>query len=663
MPCQRPLRVGHRLGGSSLTPLTLGLLAAASVPAAAQDHVKLGPVVVSAAGYEQQVKDAPASISVIDRETLEKGQFRDVTDALRSMPGVVVTGGGAGDDGADISIRGFSAEYTLMLVDGKRVDTRETRPNGSAGFEQHWLPPLQAIERIEVIRGPMSTLYGSDAIGGVINVITRKVATEWSGSVQVDTTLQENSDSGNAYSTNFYATGPLSEGLLGLQVWGQYSGRAEDDIVNGYEDRTLAALNGRLTLTPHPDHDVMLEAGYTHQNRQQTVGKTVPLTGCRGGCEDSDNTFTRKHVSLTHLGRLSVGDIDTTVKREIAENDTRDMEITNTDVRTSLVMPLGDHVLTVGGNYTHEELSDGTSNQLSDQTEIELSKYAVFVEDEWLITAPFALTAGARLDHDENYGTHVSPRLYGVWTIDPEWTVKGGVSTGYRAPDLREITEGWGQVSRGGDIYGNPDLEPETSLNKEISLLYSGLNGLDAGITVFHNDFKDKITRIVCPASICPGGPNAFGSDPTYRVNVDEAVTRGIELSLQAQVRDDLTVTGSYTYTDSEQLSGQYKGEPLTQLPKHQASIGLDWQATPTLNPWTRVTYRGEESQPTTGPSQSALQAPSYTFVDLGVSYQLTDSAKVNVGLYNVLDKEITYEDYGYVEDGRRLWLSLTTTF
>jgi outer membrane receptor for ferrienterochelin and colicins len=110
-------------------------------------------------------------------------------------------------------------------------------------------------------------------------------------------------------------------------------------------------------------------------------------------------------------------------------------------------------------------------------------------------------------------------------------------------------------------------------------------------------------------------------------------------------------------------LSGQYKGEPLTQLPKHQASIGLDWQATPTLNPWTRVTYRGEESQPTTGPSQSALQAPSYTFVDLGVSYQLTDSAKVNVGLYNVLDKEITYEDYGYVEDGRRLWLSLTTTF
>lgn len=146
-----------------------------------QDAYELGQVSVTAGGYAQQVEDAPASISVIGREQIEERYYQDVTDVLRDVPGVVVTGGGSGDNGTDIVIRGMPASYTLILVDGKPVSTRETRPNGSAGFEQSWLPPVQSIERIEVIRGPMSTLYGSDAMGGVINIITRKVADKWGG--------------------------------------------------------------------------------------------------------------------------------------------------------------------------------------------------------------------------------------------------------------------------------------------------------------------------------------------------------------------------------------------------------------------------------------------------------------------------------------------------
>ncbi|MCA1971223.1 MAG: ligand-gated channel protein [Caenispirillum sp.] len=663
MHARRPSRPTPSGRGSAFVPLAAGLLATTALPAVAQDSIELGPVVVTASGYEQQVKDAPASISVIDRETLEKGQYRDVTDALRSMPGVTITGGGAGDRGADISIRGFGSAYTLILVDGKRVDTRETRPNGSAGFEQNWLPPLQAVERIEVIRGPMSTLYGSDAIGGVVNLITRKVPAEWSGSIQTDATLQQNDDSGNAYKSNFYAAGPLVQDLLGLQMWGQYGTREEDDIVYGYEDQQLGSFTGRLTLTPTPDHEITAEAGFTQQDREQTLGKTAPTTGCRGGCTGSESTHRRTHVAVGHVGHLSFGTIDTHVTHEIAENDSRDMEIANTDATTSLVMPIDDHMLTVGGSYTHEALEDLTSNQISSRTEVELTKYAGFIEDEWMITPAFSLTGGARLDYDETYGSHVSPRLYGVWNFTDAWTLKGGVSTGYRAPNLREIAPDWGQTSRGGDVYGNPDLTPETSLNKEIALLYTGPRGLDASVTLFHNDFNDKITRVSCPASICPAGPNAFGSLPTTRINVDEAMTQGVELALTAPLTETLALNASYTYTDSEQLTGAYKGEPLTQLPKHQATAGLDWQATSTLSPWMRVTFRGEESQPTTGPSQSSIVAPSYTFVDLGVSYKLTETAQVNVGIYNLTDEEITYDEYGYVEDGRRVWISLTATF
>ncbi|WP_410000345.1 ligand-gated channel protein [Halomonas sp. I1] len=646
--------------------LLVGSMAALGVPVAlaqdAQDQ-DLDDIVVTASGYEQQVKNAPASISVIPREQLEKRHYNDVTDALRDVPGVIVTGGGSGDNGHDISMRGMPSEYTLILVDGRPVSSRESRPNGSAGFEQDWLPPLQAIERIEVVRGPMSTLYGSDAIGGVINVITRKVADEWSGSVQLDSIVQQDSDSGDSYQGNFYLNGPLVKGLMGLEVYGRAKTREEDDIVNGYEDKTLRSLTTRLTLTPDEDHEFGVEAGATEQTREGHVGRSVPVDGCRGGCEDSYGEYTREHVALTHNGQWGIGTTDTHVQREVSENESREMEITNTTAKTSLVMPLGAHIVTVGANYEKEELDDATSNRISDRTFVENAKWALFAEDEWMLTRDWSLTGGVRMDDDENYGSHVSPRLYSVWNMTPEWTLKGGVSTGFRSPSLREITPDWGQISRGGNIYGNPDLEPETSLNKELALLYSAPNGLSGGVTLFHNDFEDKITRIQCPISICTDGPNQFGSDPTYRVNVDEAVTRGVELSLSAPLADTLDLTASYTYTDSEQKSGEYKGEPLTQLPKHQVSATLDWQASDRLSQWTRVTYRGEESQPTTGPSRSSLVAPSYTFVDTGIGYEVTDTATINLGIYNLFDEDVTYDEYGYIEDGRRAWLGLTVDF
>ncbi|WP_219861558.1 ligand-gated channel protein [Vreelandella piezotolerans] len=643
--------------------LASAVASVACTNAVAQETPQLNDIVVTASGFEQQISSAPASISVISREELERGYYQNVTDALRDVPGVVVTGGGRGDNGNDISIRGMPSQYTLILVDGRPINSRESRPNGDAGFEQDWLPPLQAIERIEVVRGPMSTLYGSDAIGGVINVITRKVADTWHGNIQLDTVLQEDSASGDSRQANFYLSGPLVGERLGLQLYGRTSERDEDDIEYGYEEKRLQSLTARLSLAASDNHDVTAEAGITEQDRRSLVGRSGPVDGCRGGCTDSIGEYTNTHVAVTHSGRFDWGTSETFVQRERSENQSRGIEITNTTAKTSALIPLGMHMVTVGASWEEESLDDSSTNQISDRQTIENSQWALFVEDEWMLTDAWALTGGLRLDDDDNYGSHMSPRLYSVWNMTPEWTLKGGVSTGYRSPNLREITPNWGQVSRGGNIYGNPDLEPETSLNKEIALLYGNDAGLNGSLTLFHNDFEDKITRIACPIDICRDGANDFGSDPTYRVNVDDAVTQGVEASLSAPLSDTLALTASYTFTDSEQKSGEYAGEPLTQLPRHQVSASLDWDVNARLSQWTKVTYRGEESQPTTGPSQSAIVAPSYTFVDAGIGYQLNDSTTVNAGIYNLFDERITYDEYGYVDDGRRVWLGLNVAF
>lgn len=187
-------------------------------------------------------------------------------------------------------------------MDGKRVDTRGTRPNSdNAGIEQGWLPPMEAIERIEVVRGPMSSLYGSDAMGGVINVITRKTSrTEWKGSLHGDATLQENRDSGDLFQTNAYASGPLIEGLLGVRVNGLPSRRAEDKIVNGYNEQRMRSGTAVFTLTPDEKNEFDFEIGRSLQDRNSTPGKSVVAERCsKGKC--TPNVAQRKPVYAHQL--------------------------------------------------------------------------------------------------------------------------------------------------------------------------------------------------------------------------------------------------------------------------------------------------------------------------------------------------------------------------
>ncbi|PWD82819.1 ferric siderophore receptor [Ignatzschineria cameli] len=234
--------------------------------------VDLGSLVVTASGFAQEVKDAPASISVVGQESINEKPFTNIGDVLRDIEGVNITRGGK-TGGVDIGIRGLESKYTLMMIDGQRLsqNTSGARPNGFGDVDSAFIPPSSAIERIEVVRGPMSTLYGSDALGGVVNVITKKVPDKWGG--QVSVAIEEPTDSkypgGNT--TSFYLGGPIKTDLLGLALMGSFQTQrnakgtylsAKDEYtplykLGGFGERRNFNYGARLSFTPENQEFVL----------------------------------------------------------------------------------------------------------------------------------------------------------------------------------------------------------------------------------------------------------------------------------------------------------------------------------------------------------------------------------------------------------------------
>lgn len=666
----------------------------------ASDSVLLEPVTITASGTEKTIIDAPASISVITSEQLAKRAFRDLSDALTEIEGVNIVGsaGQAGGGGRDISIRGMPAGYTLILVDGKRQNSRSIRTNGDAGFEVGWIPPLEAIERIEVVRGPMSSLYGSDAMGGVVNIITRKVSSRWMGSVRAEATVQENSDSGNAYGSNFYISGPLKTDLLGVTLWGSYYYREEDNIVNGYNEARTPSIAGRLAITPTRDQDILLEAGTSNQKIRSTGGKSVT------GTAKSEQDNNRDYYSATHIGRWSFGTSEIKVYREEVDRQSTNLltgvagtanEAQNDVIDIKLVMPLEKHLITVGGQWREENVqlpsyvrricrdvapyvgcpagtpSNNTYYQtVTENIDMGYDEWAVFAEDEWSITQRITLTGGLRYEDNSYFGDHLTPRGYVVYKLGDHWAVKGGVSGGYKTPSVRSIVPEYatssGGATGGGSVVirGNPDLKPESSVNTEIGIQYSNPElGLSGGLTFFNNDFKDKLVEMEFVGLQLPEYP---GARIRQQVNVAEARLRGIEANLRYRFNEQWSIRGSYTWIESEVIEDPVnniqEGAQVASTPKQTFSATLDWQPTKSLGVWLRVL--AYDSIPVTvSRTSTAVERPGYTVFDLGANYRLTDSITLFAAIYNFGDKELDYSKSENWIDGRRYWLGANYKF
>lgn len=676
----------HRLAGA------VAMATWMSAPAFAEEPLELQPTtVVTAAGYEQNIAKAPASISVITREQLEKQSYTNIVDAMKNIPGVYVTGGG---NMQDISVRGMSSAYTLYLVDGRPVSAgRSVNTNGSDGGKQIGLPPLAMIERIEVIRGPMSSLYGSEAMGGVINIITRKGGDAWAGTVSTDYSHSLNDVNEDEATTNFYLGGALVPGLLGARLNGSYTRADESQYVGGGDGAASTPDSQRkqggieLYLTPDERNRFSVSYQAARLNETHHPGQSVDITATKNTTDYEKDIYVLAHDG--HYADWQVSSYLQHDESERVQDLTKREEITTLNTQASYFW--GSHVFTVGGQYKYEDFVDESNGLLASNVpgavaSVDRWLAAIFAEAEWGVTDDLAITTGLRYNDDELFGGYLSPRLYGVYQSTPNLTLKGGVSTGYKQPGLADATEGFGRGTGGSGspaphsralIVGNPELDPETSTNFELGFNYDNPElGFATSLMAFHTQYKDKITEDrLCETDTDGSTTNrnnvaawscGFGGTNYYflstRMNVDEAIMQGIEWTLDYDVRPNLRLSTSYTFTDSEQKTGEFKGDPLNKQPKHMANALLDWQATSRLNAWLQGNYRSETSDYISRTSMSD-GTPGYAFFDAGVVYQLTKTVDVKAGLYNIANKEVTNDDYEVVLDGRRLVVGMTVDF
>ena len=705
---------------------------------AQKEGYETAPVVVTASGFEEDVRFAPASISVIKADEIAQRGYTDLRQVLDMVEGVDTFGATGRFDTPAVSIRGMDDGYTLLLVDG----VAQVGPGIAGGMMRSFnqlantsLPTPSQIERVEVVRGPMSTLYGSDAMGGVINIITKKVTDEFHGSVSVGSILETTDDKSNTMKYNFNVAGPITRDKVGMQMRGSYLKRGPSAFGVDKEKRDYDNWNlgTRVTYTPTAGHSYYLDIDRGQNMRDGDFaqrGKMKPPPPAPPHAEvetklDGDvaqrfdrmkivlgaenkvgkegtwtNTlsFLRNEMHLdadmTGTAKPNILPLRIPIRSQIRNNVKNDFVTFD----TKYVTPLGDdHTLAVGARWQREGVDYHLMRQMSpislsmlpplqqamfrnmmrqrssnDNGSLSRSSWALYGEDTWALTKKLVFTYGLRYDHPEDYDDNLSPRGYLIYMPNRNFTVKGGVATGYKAPTMLQSAPVDIHLNITGEIYrGNTGLKPEKSTTEEIGFYYHNEHDTDAHLTFFHTDFQNKIDL-----------SDAVGGVRTYE-NVGKARIHGVEVGTKFAIAPKVSAGLNWTLLTSQIKSGKNVGQPLRSTPKQAVNLRLDWMPTDATDVWLSAQYRSGmyRSRQVTG--LSSTYHP-FTVLNMGVTHKLRDGLSVQFAVNNLLNRNfdqtsmaadgMKYGDYydeidadgiagGSYISRRSYWLGLTYDF
>ena len=578
----------------------------------------LEDMVVTASRVPTQKVNTPADISVITKEEIADQNYASASDALRAIPGVNVLGSGAkGSSMGQDKILLNGDERVLVLVDGRRMNL------GSSGNSSaDWLPPVNAIERIEVLKGGGSALYGTDAVGGVINVIMKK-----GSDIGNHVTVKAAGGSWNAEQYAISASGSTDSGL-GLIVSATKERRGEYKFKNANGKSQLLKNSGYddtgviVKLDQKVGEDNRIDVNFEHINAEggspfgysgfgntdshKRISNNVALRyDWNESSDERGYVQVYKNYQHAHFRSPDAGNqsnfTDSTIGLEAQQN----FKFSDTDE------------LTVGLEY-YKTTVDNTSLYTGER---DINNKAIFAENRWEFAPSWQLNTGLRYDHHSKYGSEVTPKVALNKKFDENSNVYLSWGRVFNAPttdDLYWYQPGWG-------MFGNPDLKAEkgnvwtlggnTKLSDKTTL--SG--------SVFYSDIKDAIGWLYDSATY-----------QSKAVNINKEKRRGLELSLNHEFDDNLSAYASYTYVQVKQDKGYGFAKDLTTKPNiYRAGLkykNADWLFTLNANA-------------VTGQSEKNFVDSSYFTLDLGAQYKINDNAKLFINGYNLTNAR--YAEFG----------------
>ncbi|WP_237416439.1 TonB-dependent receptor domain-containing protein [Helicobacter saguini] len=655
--------------------------------------------VSTASGYEQNLRDAPASISVITSEEIMTRPIRDIGDAVQDIPGVYTEQDKTGQN--TIKMRGMESKYTLILIDGKRQNTAQGFIANALGNATSFMPPASMIERIEVIRGPASIIYGSDAMGGVINVITKKHSDKLTMGIQAETKLFEEKEWGNVYGANGYIFVPLIKQTLSLNLRG--GGRYNEQ--NGFRKPSWATLN--TTNDPRGPNPYMghsatgshnwnagLRLTYTPDKHNTIYLDSEVYNGRFGSLNTSRFSFTSvqemyktnnvlSHEAEYDWGKLSTyGQYTFTVIAAHAMNsgneypsdggikglppgaskgdyinwanrrENHNAVFQSTYNKQFNFNAAGFLIFSGGVYYMYERLHDFSSRSPFDK---DMHQVAVFAEGEYHINDYISTTLGLRYNYSNIFDSRIpNPRVYINYTPTEWLTIKAGIASGMLTPQLSYIYYGPTESTSNNVTtytYGNYDIQPELSWNYELSTMFD-TKYFGAVLTGYYTDFTNKIAQTRYYGGLCEGQVGNATQCYIY-TNLGKSLMAGLEVGANLKPFYGFSLDTSYSFTYTQRLEGEYKGEPLVEVPFHAINVTpkYTWNDFSIYLRWTGRFMT--PTDPSSGAARTGVRNivgkyyKDYQLVDIAATYKFFKHYIVTFAVNNLFD--VYFMDYSRV--------------